>query len=320
MNFSEPSRAEPLPIAGDSARALAISPKGDRLVYTRETVNSTIWAIETPRMRLRMSQNHIPKPWITSSWQESAPQFSPDGRQIAFQSTRSGWSEIWVADRDGSHPRQLSDLRAAVAGCPHWSPDGKKIVFHSRHQINASLFVVDVSGGRPMRLSHERSNEFFPSWSHDGKWIYFTSRRSGDRQVWKMPATGGPATRITKNGGWAPLESADARDLYYAKFDRSEVWRMPITGGEEQKVLSNVAVSGSSYALSSSGIYFVAVLARGLRQQVAFLSFADGKTLSLADVQSRVETGISISADEQLLLYPQIDQRGSDLMLVENFH
>ncbi|MFL6448696.1 MAG: DPP IV N-terminal domain-containing protein [Bryobacteraceae bacterium] len=319
MTFPAQSRPEPVPISAENAAWLAVSPKGDRLVYTHETANSNLWAVETPGSPLWRGRNSIFKSWITSSRQERTPQFSPDGQQIAFQSTRSGWSEIWIADRDGSHPRQLTDYKAAVAGFPHWSPDGAKIVFHLREQSQAKLFIQDVQGGRPHRLTAEPTDDYSPSWSHDGKWIYFSSPRSGTEQIWRVPATGGPATQITKRGGWAPTESADQRYLFYAKENPTGLWRMPITGGEEQLVVSNVAASGSAYALGQQGVYFIGSSDGGTGQQLAFLRFATGKVRSIANIPRPLELGLTVSPDEQILLYSQMDQVNSDIMLVEHF-
>ena len=61
------------------------------------------------------------------------PAWSPDGMRLAFRSTRSGWSDIWVMDANGSSPRNLtgSDVRVGnlVAQHPAWSPDGSVIAY-----------------------------------------------------------------------------------------------------------------------------------------------------------------------------------------------
>jgi Tol biopolymer transport system component len=320
MSFPGPGRPEPVPISTDNAGWLALSLKGDSLVFTRETANANLWAIATAGSPLWITPNRISKPWITSSREEATPQFSPNGEQIAFQSTRSGWSEIWIADRDGSHPRQLTNFKAAVAGFPHWSPDGTKIVFHLREQSEATLIVQDVQSGSLKRLTLGPGNDYSPSWSHDGKWIYFGSERKGGDQIWRVPAEGGPATQVTKHGGWAPTESADRRYLFYTKTKQNGIWRIPVSGGEEQKVVSNVAGLGSAYALGKRGIYFIALPSGRIGQHLAFLNFATGQVTSLADIPRAVDLGLTISSDEQILMYSQLDHVNSDLMLVEHFH
>ncbi len=320
--FSNRLRTRPVPIAADNATAVALSPNGDELLYTRGIVNSNIWAVEASGGPLCAATNKVPRPWITSSFQELTPAFSPDGLQIAVQSTRSGWSEIWIHDRDGSHARQLTDLRGFIAGFPHWSPDGTKIAFHWRHEGppgDAALYIADVPTGRAMRLTTGPiKEEVAPSWSHDGKWIYFSSRQSGSYEIWKVPSEGGTAIQLTRNGGWVPSESADRKDLFYVHANGS-LWRMPLNGGAEQQLLSGVAARGSAYAVGKSGIYFIREAKPGDARQLGFYSFASEKIKVTADIPRAVDMGLAISPDEKLLLYPQIDQRVSNLMLVKNF-
>jgi TolB protein len=62
---------------------------------------------------------------------EGMPQISPDGRRVGLWSDRSGGSEIWVANLDGSNAVKLTSVGEFATGYPHWSPDGERIVFHS---------------------------------------------------------------------------------------------------------------------------------------------------------------------------------------------
>src|SRR5437660_12869611 len=62
---------------------------------------------------------------ISSSQGECSPEFSPDGKKVAFVSERSGISQIWICDSDGRNALQLSSFGGPHgAGSPSWSPDG----------------------------------------------------------------------------------------------------------------------------------------------------------------------------------------------------
>ena len=320
ITLSSTPRLEALPVSADDASALAISPGGDRLLYRRQTNNANLWAVDIPAGEPIRNVPVRLRPWTTSIREDLTPSFSPDGHQVTFQSSRSGWNEIWIADRDGSHARQLTELKGSVAGFPHWSPDGKRIVFHSRQQSYARLFLLDLSAGRPMVLSYEAINDYQPSWSHDGKWIYFGSRRSGERQVWKVSAEGGPVVQVTRHGGWVPLESPDGQNLFYTKPD-SGLWRLPLPAGEEQPVSSEaVSAIGSAYAPGRKGIYFIREASPGRPQTLVFLRLADGQMTTLAEISRPLELGFALSPDERTILYSQIDHVSSELMLIEHFH
>jgi Tol biopolymer transport system component len=99
------------------------------------------------------------------------------------------------------------------------------------------------------------ANDGNPSWSHDGRWIYFDSRRTGEQQVWKIPEAGGDAIQVTRDGGYAPLESPDGKFLYYTKdLAATSLWRVPLGGGQVSKVLENLSYY-NNLAIVDNGIY-----------------------------------------------------------------
>jgi len=95
-----------------------------------------------------------PQVLLRSTEGDNHPDFSPDGRHIAFASSRSGTWEIWVSDADGGNPRQLTHLGAHVASYPKWSPDGTRIAFHARVPDVAEVYVVDANLGVPRQITH----------------------------------------------------------------------------------------------------------------------------------------------------------------------
>ena len=86
--------------------------------------------------------------------EEGAPAWSPDGRRIAFSSTRDGNSEIYVMTTDGKNQRRLT-RNPATDGPPSWSPDGRRIASLRRHQGMADVHVMRADGTHVMRLTHD---------------------------------------------------------------------------------------------------------------------------------------------------------------------
>jgi Tol biopolymer transport system component len=190
----------------------------------------------------------------------AAPQFSPDGKRIAFMSSRTGAWQIWMSAVDGSNPRQVSFTESA--GTPRWSPDGRSIAFDAPWDGVTRIFVVRVDGYEQARPLVEG---LVPSFSRDGKWIYFASDQTGDWQVWKIPAGGGPPTQVTDHGGFAALESADGY-LYYSKsrYPQPEICRVPVRGGDEACVLQHLRPrTWASWAVTREGIVFAEDLPNG---------------------------------------------------------
>src|SRR5262249_13254447 len=146
-----------------------------------------------------------------STRQEQQPQYSPDGKRVAFASARSGSQEIWITDANGANASQLTYFNGPATGSAMWSPDGRFLGFDSRPAGNPDIYIVAGDGGTPGRLTSEPSEDVVPSWSYDGKWIYFGSNRSGSFQIWKMPVEGGAAVQVTKFGGFHAVESPDGK-------------------------------------------------------------------------------------------------------------
>ena len=307
-------RTEILPIGHDSSD-LAARTSRPGLAYVQGSSNTNIW-----RLDLFASPPQARK-LVTSSRDQSAPSISPDGSKIAFGSTRTGVSEIWMCDSDGSNAQQLTDFRHPSTGTPRWSPDGKLIAFDSRLEGEANLYVVDPHGGVPHKLNTDTYGNSQPSWSHDGVWIYYVSASdNGKPTVWKAPSNGGHAMQIAGPGAILPLESPDGQYVYFAR--NSKLWRVRTDGSMEETVagMPEILFLGDEWFPAEAGIYF--------------LSHPNGKSIvNLFDPQTRQVRPIfalekpapgwigsmPVSRDGKFMLYPQVDQASSDLMLIENW-
>ena len=293
-----------------------ISSRGNHLAFTQIVNDYNVWRIDLARSK---GQSNSMAPLISSTWVDTIPQYSPDGKKIVFGSNRSGSLELWVCEADGSRPIQLTNLRANI-GSPRWSSNSRMIVFDLRVEGNSDIYVIGADGGQPRRLTDEPSEDMVPSWSQDGRWIYFGSNRGGSLQIWKAPAEGGQAAQVTSQGGFEGLESKDGKFLYYAKDRRLPgIWRIPVEGGAETPVLDHhQAGFWRAWTVTEQGIYF-ATAENPSRPLIEFFSFATGKVTQIATLEKPFSLGISVSPDGRWLIYTQLDQSGSDIMLMENF-
>jgi len=123
--------------------------------------------------------------------------------------------------------------------------------------------------------------------------------------------------KVTGNGGNKAFESVDGKSLYYTKaYDSSGLWKMPLSGGEESQVLPSVM--WDAFSLVNEGIYFIP--GPPFRKvSIQFLNFATGNVKTVAPMSAPYFAGLSVSPDGRSLLFSQIDEVGSDLMLLENF-
>lgn len=311
--LSRPNRPEKLPF-GHDAKDLAVSFNGHRLTYEQIHGNTNIW-------RLDLSQPQAPaQKLVASSRGQTAPNYSPDGTKIAFMSDRSGNYEIWVSDSDGSNALQLSSFGIRSTGTPRWSPDGKLIAFDSHIGGEANIYLVDPRGGVPHKLDIDVHGNNAPSWSHDGKWIYFVNGEDlGNPKIWKVAATGGHAVQISQHLGGLPFESPDGKYVYFSH--DIQLWQVAIDGTGEQQVSGMPRMaSGDAWTPFGSGIYFVGD-ANG-KLGIDFFDLNSKKVqriLALEKPPPWWMGGLPVSPDGRWLLFTQLDELSSDLMMVENW-
>jgi Tol biopolymer transport system component/DNA-binding winged helix-turn-helix (wHTH) protein len=312
---------ERLSAFGEDVISPAISRDGNRLAYTRQLDDMNIWNYTVDAAGSVISK----APLIASTFRDSDPDYSPDGRRIAFTSGRNGSFGIWVSASDGSNPRLLFDGGAYVTGSPRWSPDGRRIVFDTRAQDpakvgNPSIWTVDADGGEARRLTAS-TGDVAPSWSHDGDWVYFASTRGGDLQIWKMPSRGGPAAQVTRKGGFEGFETADGHFLLYVRGRQTPgIWRVPTVGGAEVLVASGDQVGyWRCWRVAFGRIYF-ATAAPPTGPRLEVLDLASGVIKPITQLSRPPDAtipGLAVSPDGRSLLVAQYDQNGSNIIMVE---
>jgi Tol biopolymer transport system component len=163
------------------------------------------------------------------------PAWSPDGTQIAFQGTRLGNSDIYVADlsgaetpTDGSYlavPTTRLTSDPGVDQFPSWSPDGT-IVFYDNlgtgvvdfgMSDTGEIWSVPVAGGDPTRLTNDDLPDMQPDVSSDGTVAYWSGG-----EIWVMAMDGSGARRlesIPADLGWHPRWSPDGTEIALLQYN-----------------------------------------------------------------------------------------------------
>jgi dipeptidyl aminopeptidase/acylaminoacyl peptidase len=225
----------PVPYFSDPA----ISPDRAEIAFVS---GGDIWTVPATGGEARLLVSHPAT--------EARPVYSPDGKRLAFTSTRTGNGDIYVLTFDTGDVRRITfdDVFEILDG---WSRDGRWLYFSSTSRDISGMndiFRVSSDGGTPMQVSADRyTNEFFSSVAPDNTAIAFTARGTSSGQWWRkghshldeaeiwvlrgVDANATPAAyeRITEGGAkemW-PMWGADGRTIYYVS-DRGgaqNVWK-----------------------------------------------------------------------------------------------
>ncbi|HTU92398.1 MAG TPA: S41 family peptidase, partial [Gemmataceae bacterium] len=197
--------------SSSEADSYHLSPSGKRAVIA---TNGELFTIATERGDVRRLTK-------TSDVRESNPQWSPDGKLIAFVSDHSGREEIWVCDEHGGNLKRLTNSETQKVA-PVWSPDSQSLLYTASDRALHRLNLTEnkdtvVTRGEVIGFGGTAISN--PQWSPDGKWIAFT--RSGQDllpHVYLMPAAGGEAKRVTDADSYSDssvLWTPDGKALVY---------------------------------------------------------------------------------------------------------
>ena len=95
------------------------------------------------------------KPLLTGMAFESQPRYSPDGKRIAFLSDREGAENLWIANPDGSDPKQLSKEQHTDFASPSWTPDGEYVLVSRASPTSRTneVWMYSVRGGSGVQVT-----------------------------------------------------------------------------------------------------------------------------------------------------------------------
>jgi dipeptidyl aminopeptidase/acylaminoacyl peptidase len=191
-----------------------ISPDGARVAYVVTSIDKDESEYRSAIWIARVDGSEEPAQFTAGERRDSLPRWSPDGRRLAFASTRGGEDKkapanLYVIPAQGGEPRRLTDLKESVESIA-WSPDSKRIAFTSRvrdeayeeederkrkprrftrvfHKLDSvgwtgdrrtHIFVVDADGsGEPQQITSGDFEHGAPAWTADGTQLVFHGLR-----------------------------------------------------------------------------------------------------------------------------------------------
>lgn len=191
---------------------------------------------------------------ITSGedWNDSDPQWSPDGTRIAFVSDRTGKafdesrnSDVWVTNADGTGGlTKISDHEEADAS-PRWSPDGRTIAFVGvvKQRDHPKIWLAPSTGGTPSRLAAE-GLDLIPSnleWAEGGRALYFEAGVRGETHLFRVDVPTRRLKQVTAGARAVRGVDIDARSrrMVYAANDfkrLDDLYVAELDGGNERQL------------------------------------------------------------------------------------
>jgi serine/threonine-protein kinase len=197
---------------------VVFSPSADRLAFQSIDGQSDIWVYDWARDGLSKL--------TTNPAADTNPVWTPDGRRMAFASTRDNKATPnlwWQRAEDSASPERLT-VSTNVQLPGSWHPSSKSLVFEELNQVTkGDLMILPMEGdeksgwkpAKPTVFSNGPFDERQPTFSPDGKWLAYVSNEAGRHEVYVRAFQGPGKWQISTGGGRTPTWSPTTRELYY---------------------------------------------------------------------------------------------------------
>ena len=263
----------------------------------------------------------------------NAPRWMPDGKTLAFLSTRDGESQIWTISIDGGEAKKVSHLATEASGLVV-SPDGKWFAFSSDvypdcldEDCNAKRLIAVEKSKVKAKIFTTLPYRVWNSWK-DGK-------RS---HLFVMPTDGGKAMDLTPGeydtppidlgGNWDYAFSPDSKEIAFTRnpdtliaiSTNNEIYIVPVTGGAPVNI-SNNSANDSQPLYSPNGRYIAYRMMRRAgfeadRRELVLYERATGKLINLTESFDRSVNDVIWSSDSKSLFFNADDKGNVSIYMV----
>ena len=293
-----------------------VSPDGRVVAFVRTTTNVATGARNADIWAVPADGSAAPKLLIGGEKTENTPRWAPDGKRLAFVSTRDGDPNIYMADADGGNVRAVTKVAGGVQPPLVFSPDGSTLAFVAdvkqgpatpanvhritrllfrhwdewRENVRHHVFVVPTSGGEPRDLTPGdfdaptfQQEDGAVAFSPDSKTVVFVSNREGaDKEAWST---------------------------------NNDVWSVPVSGGEAKRLTANPAADAQP-VFTPDGKYLIVRAQRraGFESDRSYLDVYDTGTWQKRTLFETPDLSVSdfTLAKDGKTIYFTASEKGTD--------
>ena len=251
---------QPLPAPPRAYEIARVSPDGRRIAVE---LDEQFWLYDLARDALTR--------FTFEGNRNQNPVWTPDGKRIAFFSTKEGPTNPFWQLADGSGGLERLSTSQYVQIPRSWSPDGQLLAFDEVNpKTQYDIWVLRMSDRKAQPFLQTPSSEGGARFSPDGHWLAYVSNESGRPEVYVQPYPGpGGKWQISTEGGTEPAWNHNGKELFYRSGNKMmavDVTSQPsFSAGkphmlfEGQYFASDWPLISTAYDVSSDGQRFLMV-------------------------------------------------------------
>lgn len=263
--------AEPLKAPARAYEHPRLSPDGKRVIVGIAGDSPNIFLYDIAANNLKQ---------ITAEANNALPFWTPDGKRVAFRSTKAGpWNAFWK-NADGSGATEQLTNSQYLTEPSAWSPDGKLLAFTETNPASRrDILLLAINEDRkPRPLIQTPADESAPRFSPDGRWIAYVSDASGRPEIYAQPyPTSGEKWQISTSGGREPVWAPSGAELFYRDGDKlmvAEIKTAPAFAAAKPRLLFEGGYEGpissrANFDISPDGRRFLMLQAAAQREASA---------------------------------------------------
>lgn len=211
-----------------------------------------------------------------------SPDWSPDGRRLAYVSFESGKPQIFVHELASGQRTAIASF-PGLNSAPVWSPDGRSLLMTLSKDGNAEIYRMDLESRQLTRLTNHWAIDTEAGWHPNGRAMFFTSDRSGGPQIYTKESDSAEPRRLTFGSRYnsRPRVSPDGRYIYYVhnREGSFHIARMELGNGDEQ-VLTRTGLDESP-SIAPNGRLLIYATRQGEDNVLTVISADGGATYTL---------------------------------------